>query len=87
MLRRLTILSGLAVAAALAPSPVSAGSQSPFGGPQSPAAVQQMQWWDFDRCRGWRRECAERWGWRTERWHRCLARHGCGRYRYGDRWD
>ena len=28
-------------------------------------------------CRGWRHECANRWGWGTWRFRRCLARHGC----------
>jgi hypothetical protein len=46
-----------------------------------------VQWWDIGRCRAWRRECAQRWGWRSDRWYRCLARHGCERHRYGDRWD
>lgn len=31
----------------------------------------------FNRCRGWRHECADRWGWGTWRFERCLARHGC----------
>ena len=29
------------------------------------------------RCRYWHHECADRWGWRTPRYFRCLARHGC----------
>lgn len=28
-------------------------------------------------CGLWRHECADRWGWRTWRFNRCLARHGC----------
>jgi len=28
-------------------------------------------------CRRWRWRCAERWGWHTRRFHRCLWRHGC----------
>jgi hypothetical protein len=28
-------------------------------------------------CRNWRGECAERWGWHTPRYRRCLRRHGC----------
>lgn len=31
----------------------------------------------FRRCRGWRHECADRWGWGTWRFDRCMARHGC----------
>jgi len=89
MLCRFTFLSGLAVAAVLMPSAVFAGAQSPLTGltADSPSLVQHAQYWDLGRCRAWRRECADRWGWRTERWHRCLARRGCERHRYGDRWD
>ena len=25
----------------------------------------------------WRHECANRWGWRTPRFFRCMGRHGC----------
>ena len=89
MLRSFAVLSGLAVAALLVPSAVNAGVQSPLltsrSGPTT--AVEQVQFWDIGRCRAWRRECADRWGWRTGRWYRCLARHGCDRHRYGDRWD
>jgi hypothetical protein len=89
MLRKLTLLSGLTAAALFAPSSVFAGAQPPLNGVAAdrPSLVEQAQYWDIGRCRAWRRECADRWGWRTERWYRCLARHGCGRYRYGDRWD
>jgi hypothetical protein len=68
MLRKLALASGLMGAALLAPAAMSA--------PQLPAVtsdtplVQQTQFWDMNRCRAWRRECAERWGWRTERWDR-----------------
>jgi hypothetical protein len=38
--------------------------------------------WDRDRggwgrCRAWRNECADRWGWGGPRFRRCLWRHGC----------
>ena len=36
--------------------------------------VQKTQW---RYCRRWRHECADRWGWRTPGYFRCLARHGC----------
>ncbi len=26
--------------------------------------------------RSWARKCANRWGWQTRRWDRCMARHG-----------
>lgn len=31
----------------------------------------------YRRCRYWRHECADRWGWRNWRWDRCMARHDC----------
>ena len=86
---KLSLLSGLVAAAMLMPSSLSFAGQPTTTGVKSEdqPVIQQVQFWDIDRCRGWRRECADRWGWRTERWHRCLARHGCDRHRYGDRWD
>ena len=29
------------------------------------------------RCSIWRHRCANRWGWRTRAYYRCLWRHGC----------
>lgn len=29
-------------------------------------------------CRAWRHRCADRWGWGTWDFRRCLRRHGCG---------
>jgi hypothetical protein len=83
------VLSGLAATAAFSPSSANAGAASPLATqmPAQTSALQQVQFWDVGRCRAWRRECADRWGWRTGRWYRCLARHGCERHRYGDRWD
>ena len=31
----------------------------------------------WGRCRAWRHECADRWGWGGPRFRRCLWRHGC----------
>jgi hypothetical protein len=87
MLRTLAVLSGLTGAVLLAPSTLSAGVQAPRATPEHASGVEQVQFWDINRCRAWRRECADRWGWRSDRWYRCLARHGCERHRYGDRWD
>lgn len=30
-----------------------------------------------NRCRAWHNECADRWGWGTWRFRRCVIRHGC----------
>src|SRR5262249_38824624 len=89
MSRIRTALFGLTAAALLAPAAAFAGAEGPLVTvPRAQSSlVEQVQWWDLGRCRSWRRECADRWGWRTERWYRCLARHGCERHRYGDRWD
>ena len=89
MIRLCSVLCGLTAAALLVPSAVMADAGSSLATVQRAQTpiVEQVQWWDLGRCRAWRRECADRWGWRTERWYRCLARHGCERHRYGDRWD
>ncbi|WP_088343210.1 MULTISPECIES: glycosyl hydrolase family 5 [Rhodomicrobium] len=39
-------------------------------------AVQNVRW-RGGYCRDWRHTCASRWGWRTNRFFRCLGRHGC----------
>jgi hypothetical protein len=79
---------GLTAAALLAPATAFAGAEASLVTPRAQSSlVEQVQWWDIGRCRAWRRECAQRWGWRSDRWYRCLARHGCERHRYGDRWD
>ena len=80
MLRKLTIATGLSMAisglsfsvapAATLSSQATALQQSA----NQTSIVQQVQW---RGCRGWRVECAERWGWRTRGYFRCLARHGC----------
>jgi hypothetical protein len=31
----------------------------------------------YGYCSAWRGECADRHGWRTRRFYRCLWRHGC----------
>jgi hypothetical protein len=77
MFTKLT-LGAAAVAAVAYFAPLSA---APFNVQQSGATeaglVQQVQW---RRCRAWRHECADRWGWGTNRYYRCLWRHGCGRW-------
>ncbi len=83
MVRKLAIGLGLLTLVASA----QAAPQLPAQSTGNTPLLQQAQYWDVGRCRAWRRECAERWGWRSDRWHRCLARHGCDRHRYGDRWD
>lgn len=66
-----------------------AGPQTSSAAPVSPApglkgadasTVQQVQYWGGRSCRYWRRECADRWGWNTRNYYRCLRRHDCGRW-------
>jgi hypothetical protein len=60
-----------------APQLSSAASFAPaagIGGPDTSAA-QQVRW--RDSCRYWRRECAERYGWGSRRYHRCLRFNNC----------
>jgi hypothetical protein len=78
-------VASLLVAATLAIPSAIAGPTVPSSD-RTISIVEKAQW-DIRRCRTWRHECAERQGWGTERFHRCLARHGCERHRYGDRWD
>jgi hypothetical protein len=81
---KLSVASILLAAAIAVPSAIASPTLPPSE--QVTSAVEKAQW-DMRRCRAWRHECAERQGWGTERFHRCLARHGCERHRYGDRWD
>ncbi len=85
----------LLAALLLAGATVTAGPVSAAGLPQSrmPGVIagdgllEPVQW-GWRRCRYWRRECAERWGWGGWRFRRCLWRHGCffggGRDHYDD---
>jgi hypothetical protein len=85
MLKQFSIASIIAVGLYL---PVGASASQLSGIAQEPpSAATPVQFWDIGRCRSWRRECADRWGWRTERFHGCLVRHGCERHRYDDEYD
>jgi len=63
----------------LAPAEASPMSASPLAllSQQSSAESGSLQKVHYRYCRRWRHECADRWGWRTGRYFRCLARHGC----------
>jgi hypothetical protein len=84
---KLSVASIMLAAALLLPASVATAGPAPALDRPTASLIEKAQFWDVRRCRAWRRECADRWGWRTERFHRCLARHGCERHRYGDRWD
>jgi hypothetical protein len=72
------VAGALVLAAAVAPHATSAASLTPQSTLRVTEAegslVQKTQW---NYCRRWRHECADRWGWRTRNYFRCLARHGC----------
>jgi hypothetical protein len=78
MFTKLSLAAGLVLAAAtFVPAGASAAApQSPIPGLTAAGGtlVQKTQW---GYCRGWRRECASRWGWRTPGFFRCMGRHGC----------
>jgi hypothetical protein len=74
----LLVAGALVLGAAFAPHATSAASLSPQStlrmSEVQDTLVQKTQW---RYCRRWRHECADRWGWRTRGYYRCLARHGC----------
>jgi hypothetical protein len=77
MIARTALAAGLlALGALAAPQTSSAASLTPVPGvaANDSSLVQTVQW---RSCRYWRHECAERWGWRTWRYHRCVERHDC----------
>ena len=78
MFAKLSLAAGLVLAAAtLVPAGASAAApQSPIPGmiAADGSLVQKTQYGGY--CRGWRRECAARWGWRTPR---LLPLHGPAR--------
>jgi hypothetical protein len=43
------------------------------------SAVHQVHWRDRS-CRYWRHECADRYGWGSRRYYRCLRFNGCERW-------
>jgi hypothetical protein len=79
MLGKLTFFAGLLIATTVAPvqrsyaGPVSPQSLLPQVATADASVVEKTQW---RRCRFWREECAERWGWHKWGYRRCLWRHG-----------
>jgi hypothetical protein len=70
------VLAGAAFAPGLSQAATALGSATAPATADGTSLVQKVH--IPGRCIAWRHECAERWGWGTWRWHRCLARHGCG---------
>lgn len=80
MIGKSTLAAGLiALGAALAPATATPTLQSPIADVARVdiSLVEQVGWRHRRHCRNWRQECAARWGWQTNRFHRCMGRHGC----------
>ena len=71
------VAGALVLAAAVAPHATSAASLSPQSTRVTEVDGSLVQKAQYRYCRRWRHECADRWGWRTRGYFRCLARHGC----------
>jgi hypothetical protein len=78
MFTKLTLAAGVvAMAAAFAPVGATAAPAMPQSRIVDVGTGSLVQKAQYGRCRFWHRECADRWGWRTHGYFRCLARHGC----------
>jgi len=76
MIRKIAIGGGLALAMAVGSQMASAATIGPHSKMQAgDSLIQQIQGGGY--CRYVRRECADRWGWRTPRFFACLQRRGC----------
>lgn len=79
MIGKLTLSAGLLALSMMAGTQTAAAASAPqtmLGTLQAgEPMVQKTQYWSY--CRRWRHECADRWGWRTPRYFRCMGRHGC----------
>jgi hypothetical protein len=88
-LKTFAVAAALAVGATFAPQMASAASLPAAGTYQSAVSADSMRQevgyrhWHrphFNRCRIARHVCADRFGWGTWRFHRCLANRGCARW-------
>jgi len=80
MFTKLSLAAGVvAMAAVFAPIGATAAPalpQTSIVDVDGGALVQKAQY-GHRHCRYWRHECANRWGWRTPGFFRCMGRHGC----------
>ena len=78
MVYKSAIVAGALFVIAAAASPASAITVGPHS--KAPIATEDSlaQPVQYGYCSRWRRECADRWGWRTPRFYVCLERRGCG---------
>jgi len=76
MVCKSAIVAGALFVIAAAASPASAITVGPHS--KAPIATEDLaQPVQYGFCRRERFVCAERWGWRTPGFYRCLARRGC----------
>jgi hypothetical protein len=76
MVCKSAIVAGALFVVAAAASPASAITVGPHS--TAPIATEsQAQPVQYGFCRRERFICADRWGWRTPGFYRCLARRGC----------
>lgn len=75
-MHRLVVAWALSVAGLIGASQPSSAVFFSVPGPTTTerALVTEVQ---YQGCRAWRRQCARRWGWRGQRYRRCVAWHGC----------
>jgi hypothetical protein len=80
MSERIALAAGMALGAivlstvSLAALPLAQDGQALRQVEKDNSAIQLVQ---GGRCHRWRRECAARWGFRTSRYFRCMARNRC----------
>jgi hypothetical protein len=78
MFTKLSLAAGaLVLAIALSPVAATAAPALPQTRIVEADAGSLAQPVHFRGCRFWRHECADRWGWRTRMFYRCLWGHGC----------
>ena len=76
MVCKSAIVAGALFVVAAAASPASAITVGPHS--KAPIATEELaQPVQYCYCRRERLICADRWGWRTPGFYRCLARRGC----------
>jgi hypothetical protein len=75
MVCKSAIVAGALFVIAAAASPASAITVGPHS--KAPIATEYTQQVQYGYCRRERIICADRWGWRTPGFYRCLARRGC----------
>lgn len=78
MMTRLALAAGVAACAfAFTPQSAAAAPVPPFSSAISEAAADNSLVQSAQSCRAWNRICANRWGWGTWRYRRCMRDHFC----------